>query len=406
MITIVQSPEQISPAYNDLIYLVESNNYASAGFKFICVLKDGAGTTLAKLKAPILNGSTNQGVFNIQRIVESHTDYQFSLGLITFDETESTFEYEVEFGEEGAGVEHENLTSVTKWVWDAAMTRRNFGSFASGDWGITGTAPSDTQFLTTQRRRRRRNDQTDWLYFLTQPFPLAFWINYATYRSYDSNGSLLKTVTAFSGVGLGTIGNWYVGKVPSGSNLDDVVIGQVVSGTLPVIDPVAAYYTVQLYDNNDQPRTEEYRIDILDECSRFDSVNIFYLNPMGGFDSFVFDLLNRNFYDTVHLQMKQQRYELGDDTYGYNLNKHGLMNYDTVETQRVQLNSNWINNQESNAMHELIASPVVFMYYPGDDFYIPVTVTNTTWEEKQIGVDKLFNAQIEVKLDSERLQRG
>lgn len=402
MITVVQSPSEVSPAFNDHIFLVESTNYASADFKFIAVIKDN-GTEIAKLKAPILNGSTDQGVFNVQRIIESYVGYDFDLNLASFDNNNSTFEYEIEFGEEGAGVEHLNITSVTRWAWNAAMTRRNFAQYASGDWGIQGTTQYEAQFLTTQRRRRMRNEQVDWLYYLVKPSPIAFWVEYTVYRSYDAAGNLLKTVNMQYGT-LSPSGEWVVDKVPSGQNLLDADSGSVLSGSLPVVDPVAAYYTVTLYDNNDQPRTEAYRIDVIPDCSRHTPITLSYLNPMGGFDSLQFDLVSRTFYDTERKQMKQQRYELGTDTYTYNINKHALVNYDNIETKRVQLNSDWLNDQESNAVHEMIASPTVFMIV--DNEYFPVTITNTTWEEKSIGVDSLFNAQIEIKFDSERLQRG
>lgn len=404
MITVVQSPADISPAYNDHIYLVESDNYASADFKFIAVIKDGAGSTIAKLKAPILNGSTDQGVFNVQRIIEAYTAYQFDQNLHTFDERGSTFEYEVEFGEDGDGVEYENLTSVTRWAWNAALTRREYSTYASGDFGIAGTTVYSAKFLTTQRRRRKRNEQVDWLYYLHLPSPLAFWINYVSYRSYDAAGGLLKTVTAFTGLGLGPAGEWAVDKVPTGQNLDDVLIGDVISGTLPVVDPTASYYTVTLYDNSDQPRTEEYRIDIVDQCTQYDPISVHYLNPVGGFDSMMFDLVNRQSVQATHLQMKRQLYELGNDTYTYNLNKHALANYDTVKTTRIKLTSDWLNDQEANAVSELITSPVVFIHMDGD--MIPVTVLTSQWEQKTVLNDQLFNCEIELQFDTERLQRG
>lgn len=396
---VLQSPQSISPAYNDHIYLVESTHTASADFKFIAEVKD-AGTTIAKLKVPVLNG-TDKGVFNVQRIIESYLSYDFDLSntLSYFNPGNSIFPYEVEFGEEYLGTEYLNQTSVERVGFNGGMTRRDFSTYASGEWVLHNGGTS--KFLTTQRRRRIRRAQWDWLYFIEAPQGLAFFPAYAEYKSYSAGGTLLKTVTVTYVTG-GTNGEYFMGKVPSGRNTSE--IGSVLSGTLPVVHADAAYYTVAIYDDSDVKLTEEYRLDLVDDCTRYDEINLWYLNPMGGFDSFMFNMVNRATFDTMRKQMRRQGYELSGDTYEYNLSRHGLTNYDTKETKKVLLNSDWLNDQESDAMHELVSSPVVFIQLPDEEFYTPVVVNTTTWERKNENTDGLIQAQIEIQFEMERRQ--
>ncbi len=398
MLTILQSPQNISPGYNDHIFLVESTNYASADFKFIAEIKDD-GTTIAKLKVPVLPG-TDKGVFNVQRIIESYMSYDFDLenDLSYFNPDNSVFKYEVEFGDEYSGTEYTNQTSVERTGFHGGMTRRDFTTYASGDW--VAHSGGTSKFLTNQRTRNIRQ-QWDWLYFIEAPQGISWFPSYATYKSYSASGTLLKTVTVTYATGA-TNNTYFVGKVPSGRNTSE--IGSVLSGTLPVIHASAAYYTIAIYDNNDVRITEEYRVDLIDDCSRYDEITVWYLNPMGGFDSFMFNMVSRKSIGTQKKQMRRQQYELVGDTYTYNVNKHGLTNYDTRVTESMLLNSDWINDQESNAIGELIASPTVFVQLDGETDYIPVIVNTPSWEEKNENTDGLFNCTIEIQFDMERRQ--
>jgi len=80
-ITINTEPNDVSPVYSDISYVVTSTNYAQANFKFIAVIKNASGTTIAKLKAPIFHGTTDKGVFNISRILQNYVTYDFTQGL-------------------------------------------------------------------------------------------------------------------------------------------------------------------------------------------------------------------------------------------------------------------------------------------------------------------------------------
>ena len=76
-ITINTEPNDVAPVYSDISYVVTSTNYAQPNFKVVAVIKDAAGTIIAKLKAPIFHGTTDKGVFNISRILQNYVTYVF-----------------------------------------------------------------------------------------------------------------------------------------------------------------------------------------------------------------------------------------------------------------------------------------------------------------------------------------
>lgn len=396
--TLLQQPQPVSPAYNDLIFLCDSSNATSGSYNYIADVKNGSGTTLAKLKVPIIYGS-DYGVFNIQRILESYVTYDFDLTGNFEDLTQnSLFKYEVEFGDDISGTETTNITSITQWVWNAAMTRKDFSTFSSGDWIITDGATA--KFLTNRRSKRIRLGQDDWLYYIHYFNPLPFAVTTAKYRGYTSAGVLLSTVEFTITSGIAGV-NYQIAKVPSGRNAA-AITATPSSGSLPAVHAAASYFTVTLYDDGGTAVTEAYRINLLDECTQHEPIDIYYLNPLGGFDSICFDLVRSDKFTPTRKQMKRQLYELSGTTYEYNRHKHGVANYDTTEKQTVTLNSDWLDSDEVQIMHELISSPVVFMRDGSD--YIPVTVLNSDWNQDLN--ENLVSCELIVELDSERLQRG
>ena len=99
-ITINREPADVAPVYSDISYVVTSTNYAQPNFKFIAVVKNAAGTILAKLKAPIFHGTTDKAVFNLSRILQNYVTYDFTQTLTTIEKcTNSYLAYSVEFGE-------------------------------------------------------------------------------------------------------------------------------------------------------------------------------------------------------------------------------------------------------------------------------------------------------------------
>jgi len=397
-ITINTEPNDISPVYSDISYVLTSTNYAQSNFKFVAVVKNASGTILAKLKAPIFHGTTDKGVFNISRILQNYVTYDFTQSLAAISKcTNSYLAYSVEFGEEYGGTEYLNLTSDTgKYVWNGMYNLYNGETTTNYLITFPSTSP---KFLTRVRTRRVSLAQTDYLYFMRGNTGANAEIQV---KAYDGSGSLIATSQIKSTFTDAGEKSEYLLRCPAGpDNLNDITAGNLTSGTAGNVIPASTnYYTMQAIDNGSQLGSELYRFDIVEECSKYETQYLYFLNPLGGFESVRCSMASKDKYNINRKQFKRNNYTLSGNTYAYDTSKHGLTNYAVEKTKEVTLNTNWLTETEFEWLQDLIASPVVFL----DN--IPVNIVETSYEVFDY-VDGPNNLKITVQYtEPERLQNA
>jgi len=397
-ITINTEPNDIAPVYSDISYVVTSTNYAQSNFKFVAVVKNAAGTIIAKLKAPIFHGTTDKGVFNITRILQNYVTYDFTQSLASISKcTNSYLAYSVEFGEEYGGTEYLTLATDTgKYVWNGLFDL--YGSENTATYQIT--FPSTTpKFLTRVRTRRVSLAQTDYLYFLRGAVGASAEIQV---KAYNAVGTLLATSqikNTFTDAGEKSE---FLLRCPAGpDNLNDITAGNLTSGTAGDVIPAStSYYTMQAIDAGSQLGSELYRFDVVEECSKYTTQYLYFLNPLGGFESVRCSMASKDKYNVSRKQFKRNNYTLTGNTYAYDTSKHGITNYAVEKTKEVELNTNWLNETEFEWLQDLIASPVVFL---GN---IPVNIVDTSYEVFD-NIDGPNNLKITVQYtEPERLQNA
>jgi len=397
-ITINTEPNDISPVYSDISYVLTSTNYAQSNFKCVAVVKNAAGSILAKLKAPIFHGTTDKGVFNISRILQNYVTYDFTQSLAAISKcTNSYLAYSVEFGEEYGGTEYLNLTSDTgKYVWNGMYNLYNGETTTNYLITFPSTSP---KFLTRVRTRCVSLAQTDYLYFMRGNTGANAEIQV---KAYDGSGSLIATSQIKSTFTDAGEKSEYLLRCPAGpDNLNDITAGNLTSGTAGNVIPApTSYYTMQAIDNGSQLGSELYRFDIVEECSKYETQYLYFLNPLGGFESVRCSMASKDKYNINRKQFKRNNYTLSGNTYAYDTSKHGLTNYAVEKTKEVTLNTNWLTETEFEWLQDLIASPVVFL---GS---IPVNIVETSYEVFDY-VDGPNNLKITVQYtEPERLQNA
>lgn len=396
-ITIQSEPTDIAPVYSDVTYVVSSNNYTQPNFRFIAVVKNGAGTTLAKLKVPILYGSTDKGVINLSRILRDYVTYDFTLNTLQPTTCLNSYiTYSVEFGEEYGTTPAEYLTLTTdsgKYAWNGLYSI--YDSQAVTDYIMDDAA---AKFLTRVRTRRVSRAQYDYLYFLASVDTKAFHV-----IAYDAAGTQVASSEITNTVDAAN-STEYMGRVAAGViNLNSIAQGQLISGTAGSIVPLsAAYYTIHAHDNAapPDPVSEYYRFDIVEDCSKWTERYLMFQNSLGGFETVRCSMMNRDSYEVDRKQFKRNNYSLVGGTQWLNdSTKHGITTYSSTKTKKVILNTNFLNEAEFEWLHELISSPVVFL-----DGNIPVNITDTKFEVMTLR-DEPTNLRIEVEYtEVERLQ--
>ena len=98
--TITQTPQKLSPAYNELVYVVLSANESQPNYKYICDIyaADGA-TRLARIKR--IPQPDGYGLFDLHRILENYVSFDIDASTSGFASNgKSYYGYIIKFGEE------------------------------------------------------------------------------------------------------------------------------------------------------------------------------------------------------------------------------------------------------------------------------------------------------------------
>lgn len=395
-ITVNQQPTStFSLTYNRMDVQCESTNVSEPSFSFIFVLKDvRSGATISTQKvAP--HPTYEYGVFDISTVLDAYLSYDIDFNAVDYSVAgNSLIEYEVEIGEEyevaGVLTEFPNLTSFTGFAINGGLKLDDWLSFDPTDY--IPTSGGDALFLTTQPRPVSiKENQNAFLYAYSEASTDAFFIFIETY---DENDVL--------------IGEFYFENTdddsviyfPSGYNLNDATSIIVSSGATPVLDSDVAYYDIQLITNGFIASSEKIRYNIQRPASCYNPITLHFLNELGGFDSFCFDMKNL---ETVNRQTN--RYKAGERIYdsvgnggvSYSTERFQGRRHYTQTNQMLKLSSDWITPEQKVWLEQLFSSPVIIAEWNGNRYAIEGIEEQSFTLEKRFN-RKIFNLEFNIKL--------
>ena len=376
-ITVNQKPDNNAPAYNDLNFVISESDsaiYTKPNFKFIADVFQNT-TRIARLKAPIYPNSTNKSIFNIGRLIENFVTLDWDIDDTSVSGCPNSYiPYKVNFGYEYSTgttspiIESSGLTNVTGLTaYNMALNPIDFVSFAENDYRINTS--TNAEFLTSLRSKTIFRDQKDWLYFWKGN---AGSVEIKTYPAATTQIILLTGIT------------------------DSVV-------RVPIIPSSGATY-LEVTAKGTGSQSETYRIDIKDECSKYTDNDVYFLNRYGAVESFRFNRVRKDNFTINRKQYKQTQYTLSGSSYTYGTDARSKSNYYTESDQRITLNSNWISEEESVWLKELIMSPCIWI--KDDGVLKAMNILNTDYAIKTLINDKVFNLTIEGELSfTDKVQR-
>ena len=355
------------PAYNDNLWVVQETSTgitSNYNFKFICDVKNTTDSLLTRLKVPLYYGSNNRGVFNISRVLESYVTHDWDYtDSAASGCTNSFFDYKLEFGYEystgttSAIVQTLAETTVTgNTIWNAALAPYTFLNYDQANYLMA--SGSTAGFLTNNASKRIYRNQKDWLYALHD----------------GTLDHLLVTFSDSSTVNINATSDDLV-RFPIGSN---------ISGGIPT-------------------GATSYTINIDERCSKYDAVDVFFLNRLGAVESFRFNKVRRDNFTIDRRNYRANPYTLDGQDYAYTNQSFNNSQYYTEAQQRITLNSDLITEAESVWLRELVMSPRVWLY---DDALYTVNIMDTQYEQRYHINDKAFNLTIEAELSfPDKVQR-
>lgn len=374
-ITILYSPQLIQPAYNDIVYVVDSTNKTECSFEYIADVYIGGVFKTRLKKFPNPDGYAE---FRVNKIIADYLSYDLHDGLTgVATNPNSIVDYQIKFGEsydssalcDAGATLYTNLTNATlAYAFNAAIQDLDYN-----DWDYTDYKPNDT----TTRLLTNLPD------YLTIGINDSYYINflqldtssvdYIKITFYDKNKNYLDETT---------IANTFSTVSHTERRLITAAVGPVdIEASSPgYFTSDVVYYSVSLLDClTDVSESKWFYLNRV--CSN-NETRFLFLGRLTSMESYTFKAINthkmsisRNEYTKLNGQ-----YVISPSSWNKPKQGRGRTILSVNATDKMSVESGWINAAEALWLEELFTSPEVYVYKDGE--LVPIIITSTEWEEK------------------------
>lgn len=409
-IIIKQDIEEYLPAYNRLEVSVVSGNSVLANFKYIFDLYiEGVAGFIRFKVPPEPNTGLRFGVKDFMRTIEAHVDSfilkdagGLSTGFVLM--TDSIVKYNIKYGEEYdvAGVITQFpdlLIGADKYAWNASFSFNDRVRFDFDDYDLSGTGG---QWLTDQKTNDISILDIGYSGVIAS---VDTDIEFLEVITYDSAGVLINTFKIQNIQVNGQTASKYTTVTTSPENLNNITLGLVV-GVLPVIDSAVASYTCQILDAGSSAISDILTFNMKEQCN-YPIRRLHFQNRYGLFDAFNFDLVSK---EDINIEKKSFKFKPtridGSGLISYNESDRSNINYRIKSTNQIQLNANYITEEQSIWLEQLFTSPEIYLEHELDNakkdkVLISVSeIQSNKYPIKTDKVDNLYNIDLIITLSN------
>ena len=125
-ITIVGQPNQIMPAYNPVVYYINSNNVLLPGFRYLIQIYDSGTNNLSAEFKVAPRPTDNYGYVDVSKIIQSKvSSYLNNTSTFSNADTGTVYNYDIKFGEEYVEVKNWQTYSIGPVVNGVTFTTIN-----------------------------------------------------------------------------------------------------------------------------------------------------------------------------------------------------------------------------------------------------------------------------------------
>lgn len=407
-IIITNSPTGVwHPVYNYINYKVQSSGSAQTNFQYLCNVTVGGNliTTLSNAPAP-----DGYGYFNVARIVENYVDYNVT-SLLNFAVnpgqacsgvyTDLTISFTERYGDPAVTYPSSTATASTIYAFNGALPYYDRVDWISASYSITGTNSNRFFLSEAPRDLTITRDQNFWLTFLRDSTLDGIGDKFRIYGI--SNGNYLYEWQVNYNINYLTSGGRMI-RIPASPKLWSTVNASYVTGDTwsNISDPDIDTFQICIYNEDlDTAGSETFTIRIKPDVCRFTPKEIVFMNRYGAMESYVFQLasneknkVERTTY-TNAMPVSQLNYTKGDvrtRVRGVNSSKD------------FTVLSNWLSEEESIWLEDLLKSPMVWV---NDGGVLKHIILKTgEWDSYNREVKKLYQLKLDytlsIKDDSQR----
>jgi hypothetical protein len=378
-VSLISGPQKYQPVFNPIVFSFYSTDYAACQFNYIMDVYVN-GEFVIRLKAdPEPSDSSpiaSIGVFRIDEVLRNYVSSTFNPNLVGFsDNPNGILYYYVEIRERyntttncigiptiGAVA----YTSGTFFAWNGALQYDEFINYNQDTYQMTYGLG---KFLTSVPNGSMISTDDNFVVNFLQDYGASpsVTVGALVVRTYDVNHTLIdeyQTLNQYANPA--TTGQLYLSVGVGPQQLNQTAWEGSPTPTTPITDSVC-FYDIRLVDSialsYDLSETIEFEINR--KCTKFTPQRLWWLSPLGGFDSYTFMQktdrsvsIGRNSYN----RFLQPDYAAGD-------RGETVINVDAQEL--LTFNSQILNEAEAAWMETLFTSPEVYLAQEQD----PVTYT-------------------------------
>lgn len=277
-----------------------------------------------------------------------------------------------------------NYTGLT--VNNAAFSHLDWINYNQLDWDCTGATK---QFLTDAPNEYEMQ--------LT---------NQAWLIAYCSNTTLVRrmVVTTYNQANT-LLGEYRLDTAAVNDTFAKVAMGPwnitnaafvASTGSLPVFTDTVKYYTVYIADSSGNQLSEAKRFTVNQECSKYNNIELVFLDRKGSFLTRNFQLASRQ---SLNIKKEEYRKPYGGyngSSWTYNTYDRGRTVFNVDVTRTYQATSNWMTEDDAAYLEQLFTSGNVYMNDNGT--FLPIIVKDTNFELKTTINNKLINYTISFEM--------
>jgi hypothetical protein len=235
-------------------------------------------------------------------------------------------------------------------------------------------------------------------------------IEYIEVKTYDSSNVLINTFQIQNLLSTGVTPSKYMNLITGPKNLNSVTSGLTL-GVQPIIDSAVASYTLEVLDGSLASVSDLLTFTMKEQCN-YPIKRLHFQNKWGAFDTFNFDLVSK---ESVNIQKKS--YKFNPDR----VNASGLLsfdksdrtniNYHVKSSNQMQLNADWITEEQSAWLEELFTSPEIYLEEFIDDgkgivnLISVAEIQSNKYEIKTDKVERLFNIDLIITFSNDNYRQ-
>lgn len=426
-ISLVQFPEDHAPAYNPIWWVFSSTLTAQPNFEyFLDVFITGAtfagGATFLRLKAPA-DPVYGRGIFNIADILQRQlTSDLGDTSAYGFQQcANSILGYTVRYGEmygaSSAVTAVIGATSAEYYAFNGSLGALEWKDYATNEYRTIGVGNNvNVNLLTNQPSSGSviRASEDQWIYVMQGDSGSCKFANVNLYTQNYGDKIFVHGYRVINHIYFTpdtTVSHRYL-RFPAGYNLASIPAGSIYSylGTpvthIPVESDGVTIWEIYFSDHNHERVTESFWVIKDTICSTHTEYRLHFKNKWGAFDSFTFTKESQITTDVSRSQYEKPMGEFKSaSSYTYAKTDRFQTSFYTWYKPTIKLNSDWITEEKSTWLEELLTSPEIYL----DDAthgMIPINIIDTKYTRRKHKSDKIFNLSIEFQYTFGETRQG